>query len=128
MLAQILFIFHVLISVTLIGLVLLQQGKGAEAGASFGSGASQTVFGSQGSGSFLFKLTACFALIFFVTSLTLGYLAGHRIRQEDAIQKLDGLTQPAVLQKNSAVHPGSGKKESNPPLDSSTVSHQSKKI
>ncbi len=120
MLAQILFIFHVLVSVTLIGLILLQQGKGAEAGASFGSGASQTVFGSQGSGSFLFKLTAFFALIFFVTSLTLGYLAGHRIRQDDPIQKLDGLTQPTVLQKTSEVPHNTVKKQSNP-MDSSAV-------
>lgn len=99
MLAQILFLFHVLVSITLIGLVLLQQGKGAEAGASFGSGASQTVFGSQGSGSFLFKLTALFACAFFVTSLTLGYLAGHRSTQDDPIQKLDGLTSSSVLNK-----------------------------
>ncbi|WP_010597370.1 preprotein translocase subunit SecG [Rickettsiella massiliensis] len=120
MLAQILFIFHVLVSVTLIGLILLQQGKGAEAGASFGSGASQTVFGGQGSGSFLFKLTAFFALIFFVTSLTLGYLAGHRIRQDDPIQKLDGLTQPTVLQKTSEVPHNTVKKQSNP-MDSSAV-------
>jgi preprotein translocase subunit SecG len=82
-----LLLFHVLISVSLVTLVLLQQGKGAEMGASFGSGASQTVFGSHGSSSFLFKLTGLFALLFFVTSLSLGYLAGHRVRQ-DSIQKL----------------------------------------
>ena len=92
MLQQLLFLFHTLISIGLITLVLLQQGKGAEMGASFGSGASQTVFGSQGSSSFLFKLTGLFALLFFITSLSLGYLAGHRVKQ-DPIQKLARLAQ-----------------------------------
>ncbi|MDQ8040227.1 MAG: preprotein translocase subunit SecG [Rickettsiella sp.] len=96
MLQQLLLLFHVLISVGLVTLVLLQQGKGAEMGASFGSGASQTVFGSQGSSSFLFKLTGLFALLFFVTSLSLGYMAGHRVKQ-DPIQKLAGLAQQLPL-------------------------------
>jgi preprotein translocase subunit SecG len=65
---------HMLIAVVLIALVLLQQGKGASIGASFGAGASQTVFGSAGSGSFLLKFTGGLALLFFVSSLTLGYL------------------------------------------------------
>lgn len=78
---------HVIISIALIALVLIQQGKGAELGATFGSAASQTVFGSQGSGSFLLKLTGLLALLFFVTSLSLGYLAGHTTRQ-DPIQNL----------------------------------------
>lgn len=72
---QLILTFHVLACVSLIILVLLQQGKGAEMGASFGSGASQTVFGSQGSGSFLLKITGGLAAIFFATSLILGYLA-----------------------------------------------------
>jgi preprotein translocase subunit SecG len=92
MLQQLLLLFHVLIALGLITLVLLQQGKGAEMGASFGSGASQTVFGSQGSGSFLFKLTGLFALLFFITSLSLGYLAGHRAKQ-GPIQNLAKLAQ-----------------------------------
>ncbi|MFD2191918.1 preprotein translocase subunit SecG [Pistricoccus aurantiacus] len=68
---------HVVISIALVALVLLQQGKGAEAGASFGGGASQTVFGSRGSGGFLSKLTAVVAAGFFVTSLTLAYFASE---------------------------------------------------
>ncbi len=72
---QILLVAHMLICVFLVMLVLVQQGKGATMGASFGNGASQTVFGSQGSGSFLFKLTALFAALFFATSLALGYFA-----------------------------------------------------
>ncbi len=72
---QLLLVAHMLICIFLVMLVLVQQGKGATMGASFGSGASQTVFGSQGSGSFLFKLTIFFALLFFATSLALGYYA-----------------------------------------------------
>ncbi|GAB2886452.1 preprotein translocase subunit SecG [Microbulbifer echini] len=66
---------HVLIALGIIGLILMQQGKGAEAGASFGSGASQTVFGSQGGGNFFSRLTAILATVFFVTSLGLAFLA-----------------------------------------------------
>ena len=87
MLQQFLVLMHVIISIALIALVLIQQGKGAELGATFGSAASQTVFGSQGSGSFLLKLTGLLALLFFITSLSLGYLAGHTTRQ-DPIQNL----------------------------------------
>ncbi len=69
-------ISHVLLSVALIVLILIQRGKGAEAGAAFGSGASGTVFGAAGSGSFLTRLTGVLATLFFVTSLSLAYLAG----------------------------------------------------
>lgn len=69
----ILLLIHVLIAIAVVGLVLLQHGKGADAGAAFGSGASQTVFGSQGSGSFLTRVTAILATVFFVTSLMLAY-------------------------------------------------------
>ncbi len=71
-------IVHVLVSLALIGLVLLQQGKGAEAGASFGAGASQTVFGSQGTSNFLTKSTKYLAIIFFVTSISLAMLAKQK--------------------------------------------------
>ncbi len=75
MLNNILLVFHVLISVAIVGLILLQQGKGADAGAAFGGGSSGTVFGSQGSGTFLSRATAVLAALFFVTSLWLAYLA-----------------------------------------------------
>ncbi|MGQ3891507.1 preprotein translocase subunit SecG [Legionella sp. CNM-4043-24] len=75
---QLILIVHVLVALTLIGLVLMQHGKGADIGASFGSGASGTVFGSQGTGSFLFKFTGGLAMTFFVTSLTLSYLVATR--------------------------------------------------
>ena len=75
MLNNILLVVHVLIAVGIVGLILLQQGKGADAGAAFGGGASSTVFGSQGSGTFLSRATAILAALFFVTSLWLAYLA-----------------------------------------------------
>jgi len=70
-------ILHVAVGLLLIGLVLLQRGKGADAGAGFGAGASGTVFGSRGAASFLTRTTAFLATIFFATSLTLAYLAGQ---------------------------------------------------
>ena len=71
---QLILIIHVIIALMLIGLVLIQHGKGADIGAAFGSGASNTVFGSQGTGGFLFKLTGGLALAFFATSLILSYV------------------------------------------------------
>jgi preprotein translocase subunit SecG len=68
---------HVLLALMIIGLVLLQRGKGAEAGAGFGSGASGTVFGARGTSTLFSKLTAIFAALFFVTSLTLAYLGAR---------------------------------------------------
>lgn len=70
----IILLLHILVCFSLIVLVLLQQGKGADIGAAFGSGASNTVFGSTGASSFLVKLTGGLALTFFLTSLFLGYL------------------------------------------------------
>ncbi len=66
---------HVLTALAIIGMILLQQGKGAEAGASFGSGASQTMFGSAGSWNFFSKVTAILATVFFVTSFSLAVIA-----------------------------------------------------
>jgi preprotein translocase subunit SecG len=71
-------IVHVIVAIAIVGLVLLQQGKGADAGASFGAGASQTVFGSSGSGNFLVRATTVAATLFFVTSLLLAVFAGNR--------------------------------------------------
>lgn len=75
-------ILHVLVSVLLIATVLIQRGKGASIGAAFGSGASQTVFGSQGSGSFLFKVTGFLAAVFFITTMTLGYMRASQHQRE----------------------------------------------
>ena len=67
---------HVFVSIALIVIVLLQMGKGAEAGASFGAGSSQTIFGASGGGSFMGKVTAGAAVIFMLTSLSLAYFYG----------------------------------------------------
>jgi len=71
-------IIHTLIALSIIGLVLIQRGKGAEAGAAFGAGASGTVFGSRGSTSFFSRTTAVLATAFFATSLTLAYISSQR--------------------------------------------------
>ena len=76
---------HVLLALMIIGLVLLQRGKGAEAGAGFGSGASGTVFGARGTSTLFSKLTAIFAGLFFVTSLTLAYLGSHATAEPTSV-------------------------------------------
>jgi preprotein translocase subunit SecG len=77
---QILLVVHVLVCLALIALVVLQRGKGAEAGAAFGGGASQTVFGSRGAGTFLIKITGSLAALFFITSIGLNYLTSVQNR------------------------------------------------
>ena len=69
---------HIILAVILIILVLVQQGKGADAGAAFGSGASSTVFGARGSATFMNKVTTIIALSFFVTSLSLAYISSNK--------------------------------------------------
>ena len=88
MLHNIILVFHVLIAVSLVGLILLQQGKGADAGAAFGSGASGTVFGARGSASFLTRTTGILATLFFVTSLTLAYLATQTAKPTSIVDQI----------------------------------------
>lgn len=83
---QLILMIHVIVAVVLIGLVLIQHGKGADIGAAFGSGASNTVFGSQGTGGFIFRLTGGLALAFFLTSLSLSYLVS--IQYQKAQQEI----------------------------------------
>ena len=85
MLYSILVAIDVLLAIAIVGLVLIQQGKGADAGAAFGSGSSGTVFGAQGSASFLTKLTTVLAIAFFVISLWLAHLASNRPVAESVI-------------------------------------------
>ena len=73
-----LIIIHIIVCIALIMIVLLQTGKGADMGAAFGGGSSQTLFGSTGASTFLSKATTAAAIIFMVTSLGLAYLSGHR--------------------------------------------------
>jgi len=78
---ELVFIVHVLSVVGLIGLVLVQHGKGADMGAAFGSGASNTMFGSIGSISFFAKITAVIAVVFFATSIILGVMVAKQAKQ-----------------------------------------------
>ena len=78
-------IIHTLIALSIIGLVLLQRGKGADAGAAFGAGASGTVFGARGSSSFFSRATAVLATAFFATSLTLAYLSSQRTSAPESL-------------------------------------------
>ena len=94
MLETVVIVFHLLGALGVVVLVLLQQGKGADAGASFGAGASNTVFGGQGSSTFLSKFTAILAACFFMTSLGLGYFAKEKAHQLTQV----GLPNPAVLE------------------------------
>jgi|SRR5688572_18061319 preprotein translocase subunit SecG len=82
-----LLVIHVLTALTLVGLVLLQHGKGADVGAAFGSGASGSVFGSAGSANFLSRTTAILAVIFFVTSLGLTYFSTRKTESMGVITK-----------------------------------------
>ena len=92
---QIILLVHILIALCLIALVIVQQGKGATMGAAFGAGASQTVFGSRGSGSFLLRLTIGFVFIFFSTSIALNYLSTEQYKQTKLLPAKD-LPLPAV--------------------------------
>jgi len=83
MLYQVLIIVYLIVALCLIGLVLIQQGKGADMGASFGAGSSATIFGSSGSGNFLTKATTWLAIAFFGISLVLGNLTANRIKSTD---------------------------------------------
>jgi len=80
---------HVVAAALLVGLVLIQQGQGADAGAAFGSGASQTLFGSRGAGSFFTRMTTALALVFFMTSLSLGWLSARNAKQESVVDRVE---------------------------------------
>jgi preprotein translocase subunit SecG len=94
-----LFVLQVLVAVALIGMILVQHGKGADAGAAFGSGSSSTVFGSQGSGNFMTKVTTVLAIIFLSNSLFLAYLATQNM-SEPPTSLLD---QPEVVLEQEAI-------------------------
>jgi preprotein translocase subunit SecG len=133
MLYQVLIIAYVLIALALIGLVLIQQGKGADMGASFGAGSSATVFGSGGSGNFLTSATTYLAIAFFAISLILGNLTANRTKavdewnnlavpKEQAVdsiptESLEVRTLPAVINSDvpSSSEPSENTDESNIP-------------
>jgi preprotein translocase subunit SecG len=99
---KIVLIAHTFIALAIIGLVLLQRGKGADAGAAFGAGASGTVFGARGSSNFFSRATAILATIFFASSLTLAYMSSQReespsslIERAPAVEAVEGDEQAA---------------------------------
>lgn len=94
---------HVVLAIALVGLVMIQQGKGAEAGASFGGGASQTVFGSSGNASFLGRLTAIIATLFFATSLTLAMFASQQAKTADSAAQTGIVTEQAAQEANGGL-------------------------
>jgi len=89
MIYEVLLVAYLIVALLLIGFVLIQQGKGADMGASFGSGGSNTVFGSSGSGNFMTRTTAILAALFFFISLSLGAMTANRESAEDEWNNLE---------------------------------------
>ena len=111
---------HLVLALTLIGVVLLQHGKGADAGAAFGSGASSTVFGARGSASFLGRLTWGLGIAFFITSLTLAIMAGTFTADTDSVldREVEGpATQELPPVPDDAIDGGSNGAEPGPAPD-----------
>jgi len=100
---QVILVVHVFLALGIIGLVLLQRGKGADAGAGFGAGASGTVFGARGSASAFSRATAILATLFFITSLTLAFLSGQQRRAEVPEEGLIQRSAPAETQPADTV-------------------------
>lgn len=85
---EVLMVVYLVVAIGLVGLILIQQGKGADMGASFGAGASATLFGSSGAGNFLTRSTAVLAVGFFALSLIIGNLSANHTKSEDAWKDL----------------------------------------
>lgn len=100
---------HILAAVGVIGLVLVQHGKGADMGAAFGSGASGSLFGATGSANFLSRTTAVLAAVFFVTSLSLAYIASNKPKTTGSVMQDEVKSQPV-----SAPAPASADKAGTP--------------
>ncbi|WP_338517680.1 preprotein translocase subunit SecG [Alteromonas gracilis] len=100
MIYEVLLVAYLIVALLLIGFVLIQQGKGADMGASFGSGGSNTVFGSSGSGNFMTRTTAILAGLFFFISLTLGAMTANR---ESAQDEWENLEVPAAVESSIEV-------------------------
>lgn len=102
-------VIHILAAISVIGLVLVQHGKGADMGAAFGSGASGSLFGATGSANFLSRTTAVLAAVFFITSLSLAYIASHKPKttgsvMQDAV-KSEAVQVPAPAAADKAGSP-----------------------
>jgi preprotein translocase subunit SecG len=107
---QVIIVIHVLLGLGVIGLVLMQQGKGADAGAAFGTGSAGSVFGAQGAASFLSRSTAILATLFFSTSLGLAVINGHKGTEQDL------MAVPATEKTDSGLPSVQGAKTDTPPV------------
>ena len=118
-------IAQVLLSVSLIALVLMQHGKGADAGAAFGGGASASVFGARGSGNFLSKATGIIATLFFIVCMSLAYVSSNREAPGSVMQSVTEIeqgSQSVNSGESSDLPPAEGSNEVNknsdlPPAD-----------
>lgn len=99
-------VVHIILAVLMIGLILVQHGKGADAGASFGGGGAATVFGASGSGNFLTRVTAVLTALFFVTSLTLAVFAKKQTTDAYSLKSISSTTSvPAQSNETSPTAP-----------------------
>lgn len=97
-----LLVVFLIVAIGLVGLIMLQQGKGADMGASFGAGASATLFGSTGSGNFMTRMTAVLATLFFIISLILGNLNSNKTSKGS---EWENLTAPAQSEQTQPAKP-----------------------
>ncbi len=108
---------HILVALTIIGLVLMQHGKGADMGAAFGSGASGSLFGATGSANFLSRATGILAAVFFLTSLTLAYVASNKPKTSGSVMQEQvqstPVSSPAVAGVEMPAAPVSGASRAN---------------
>lgn len=102
---ELILIVHIIIAALLIITVLLQQGRGADAGANFGGGSSQSVFGSRGSATFLSRFTAILASLFFITSLSLAYIASQEVKGYQSVVSETAQPKVPVKPSNDPVIP-----------------------
>lgn len=104
---QIVFIIHIIAAMTVIGLVLLQHGKGADMGASFGAGSSGSLLGVSGSSNLLSRATALSVVVFFTTSLTLAYMASHKedgsVVKASQVQMMDEATKSTEVTTDTST-------------------------
>jgi preprotein translocase subunit SecG len=107
-------VVHVLTAVVLIGLVLMQHGKGADMGAAFGTGSAGSLFGSSGSANFLSRSTAVAATLFFITSLSLTYIYSHPAQQQGVMDKVSPAATQAAPVAPAAI-PADGSKSNDIP-------------
>ncbi|MCP4391801.1 MAG: preprotein translocase subunit SecG [Gammaproteobacteria bacterium] len=106
---SILLVVQVLLSISLIVLILMQHGKGADAGAAFGSGASATVFGARGSGNFMTRATTAIAILFFLVCLSLAYVTSNRATPDSVTGSVTAQeVETAPLQQESDMPPVDG--------------------